>query len=209
MAQPAAERAYRHTKALILSGGVTGGTVLSEVAIAQELGVSRTPVHEAFLRLESEKLLALAPRQGAAVTPMSPDEARDVLEMREAIECSTARRCLGAGPLPAAVVQQMTDNVEGQRRCAKAGDLDGFLELEAGFHAILVDTSRNATAIFFYSLLRDRQQRLRRHLLQVGPEQVSAALEDHRLMAQVAASGDADQLCELIAAHVQRHRGLL
>ncbi|MCA0294663.1 MAG: GntR family transcriptional regulator [Actinobacteria bacterium] len=209
MTQPVAERAYDHTKSLILSGGFAGGELLSEVTIADELGISRTPVHEAFLRLEGEKLLSLAPRRGAAVVPMAPDEARDVLEMREAIECSTARRALGAGALPSAVLAEMAANVDRQRELAAAGDEERFVELDSAFHAILIRASRNATALFFHELLRDRQHRLRHQLLQVGPQEVAGALAEHELMLAAAQRGDADELCRLISGHVRRHRGIL
>ncbi len=209
MTQPVAERAYEHTKSLILTGGFAGGDVLSEVTIAAELGISRTPVHEAFLRLEGEKLLNLTPRRGAAVVPMAPDEARDVLEMREAIECSTARRALSSGRLQAGVLEEMTDNVARQRELAEAGDEEQFVELDSEFHAILIRASRNATALFFHDLLRDRQHRLRHQLLQVGPEEVAGALAEHELMLAAAERAEADELCRLIAAHVRRHRGIL
>lgn len=209
MTQPVADRAYAHTKAMILSGDLAGGEVVSEVTVAEELGISRTPVHEAFLRLEGEKLLRLAPRRGAAVVPMAPDEARDVLEMREAIECSTARRALGNGSLPAKVLEEMTSNVTRQRELAEAGDEEEFVQLDSEFHAILIRASRNATALFFHDLLRDRQHRLRHQLLQIGPEEVAGALADHELMLAAAEQGDADELCRLISSHVRRHRGIL
>ncbi|RMI09596.1 GntR family transcriptional regulator [Cellulomonas triticagri] len=209
MSLPAADRAYRHTKSLILSGAAVGGAVLSEVAVADELGISRTPVHEAFLRLESENLLALAPRRGASVVPMAPDESRDVLEMREAIECSTARRALSAGPVSPEVLDEMHRNLAEQRETAGDGADGRFPDLDTEFHLILVRASRNATAVQFSELLRDRQHRLRRQLLQVGAEEITSALAEHELMAAAAGAGDADELCRLITAHIRRHRGVL
>mgnify|MGYP001027199435 FL=1 len=66
------QRAYQTTKDQILSGVVRGGQLLSEVEVAASLGVSRTPVHEAFLRLAAEDLLELLPRRGAVVVPVPP-----------------------------------------------------------------------------------------------------------------------------------------
>ena len=204
----AAERAYRHTKELILGGDLHGGDLLSEGVLAAELGISRTPVHEAFLRLGAENLLALSSRRGAAVVPMAPDEARDVLEMRESIELSTARRALSAG-LRADVLAGLRDNVERQRRLATAGDVDGFVEADNEFHATLVRASGNRIALHFHDLLRDRQHRLRRQILHVGPANIADALADHELMLAAAERGDSDGFCRLISQHVARHRGLL
>jgi DNA-binding GntR family transcriptional regulator len=205
----AAERAYQHTKAKILSGEVPGGRILSEGDVAAELGISRTPVHEAFLRLDAERLLAVAPRRGAAVLPMAPDEARDVLEMREAIELSTARRALAHGAPRAAVLDPLRANVDAQRAAAAAGDVDAFVLADGEFHALLVAASRNQTAVQLYDLLRDKQHRLRAQLLHVGAEQVASSLADHEAMLAAVEGGDADALCGLVHDHVRRHRGIL
>ncbi|MBT1004277.1 GntR family transcriptional regulator [Paenarthrobacter sp. DKR-5] len=205
----AAERAYQHAKQLILTGSVQGGELLSEGVLAAELGISRTPVHEAFLRLDAEKLLKLSSRRGAAVVPMAPDEARDVLEMREAIELSTARRALADGPPSPEAIAELKANLERQRQLAAAGDIDGFVEADNEFHASIVRASRNQTALHFHDALRDRQHRLRRQLLHVGPENVAAALADHELMLAAAETGDAEEFCRLITQHVRRHRGIL
>jgi len=209
MQQPVAERAYEHTKHLILDGVVTGGQLLSEGAIANDLGISRTPVHEAFLRLEAEKLLALSSRRGAAVVPMAPDEARDVLEMREAIECSTARRALAGGGPRQEVLAELRGNVSRQRELAARGEVESFVDLDGDFHAGLIRASRNVAALHFHDLLRDRQHRLRWQLLQVGPAEIAMALADHELMLAAIEQGDADEFCRLVGVHVRRHRGIL
>lgn len=206
---PAADRAYQHTKQQILSGDLAGGQLVSEVVIAAELGISRTPVHEAFLRLDAEKLLVLSSRRGAAVVPMAPDEARDVLEMREALEASTARRALADGGPGRDVLDLLRTNLREQRELAAAGEVDAFVAKDGEFHALLVHASRNATAVHFHDLLRDRQHRLRRQLLHIGPAMVDASLADHELLCAAAESSDADEFCRVLAIHVRRHRGVL
>ncbi|GAB6936929.1 GntR family transcriptional regulator [Isoptericola variabilis] len=205
----AAERAYQHTKVKILSGEAAGGVLLSEGDVAAELGISRTPVHEAFLRLDAERLLAVAPRRGAAVVPMAPDEARDVLEMREAVERSTARRTLAHGRPAAAVVDELRTHLDTQRRAAAADDVQAFVVADSAFHGVLVRASRNQTAIQFMGLLRDRQLRLMFQHLHVGADEVAAALAEHEAMLAAVEQGDADAYCDLLHDHVRRHRGVL
>lgn len=205
-AETAADRAYRHMKRLILNGDLPGGQLLSENEVAVQLGISRTPVHEAFLRLDAENLLALSSRRGATVVPMGPEEARDVLELREAIETSTARRAMANGRPAARVLKLMRDNVNRQRRLAAAGDIDAFVEADADFHAALVRASRNQVALQFHDLLRDRQYRLQAHHLHIGPQTMPAALGDHETMLAAAENGDAEAFCRLVATHVRRHR---
>src|SRR3954447_25770308 len=84
--QPAADRAYLHLKQRILSREYAGGSLLTEGEIADAVGVSRTPVREAMLRLSTEGLLRLYPKRGALVVSVSADEVRDIMEARELLE---------------------------------------------------------------------------------------------------------------------------
>src|ERR1700727_459842 len=84
--------AYRFAKERLLDGRFAAGALLSENEIARELGISRTPVREAFLLLEAEGLLELYPRRGALVTPISPTESDDLWEAR----LITEGHCAGA-----------------------------------------------------------------------------------------------------------------
>ena len=88
----AADRAHRYVRERILSGEIAGAAMITEGEIAEATGVSRTPVREAFLRLQAEGLLALHPKRGALVQPITPGEADDVFELRELIEAHAARR---------------------------------------------------------------------------------------------------------------------
>ncbi len=125
---PASERAYRDTKTKILVGAVKGGQLLSEVEVAAELGVSRTPVHEAFLRLAAEDLLDLLPRRGAVVVPIPPREATDLLEMRLALEGSAVRRLCRSQATAQAASAELARLIEQQR--GPAADLARFAEPE-------------------------------------------------------------------------------
>lgn len=84
----AAERAYRHLKRAILEQVHPGGSLISEGEIAEAAGVSRTPVREALLRLEAEGLVALYPKRGALVRPVSAREITDVVEARGWSSCT-------------------------------------------------------------------------------------------------------------------------
>src|SRR5579862_8673241 len=82
----ASKRAYDWVRARILSGVFQGGRLLSEGEVADAVGVSRTPVREAFLQLAAEGMLTLYPKRGALVVPVSADELREVLVARTLIE---------------------------------------------------------------------------------------------------------------------------
>ncbi|MDN4616013.1 GntR family transcriptional regulator [Leifsonia sp. F6_8S_P_1B] len=203
---PAAEHAYAHTKHLILSGEAPGGTLLSEAQLGAEIGVSRTPVHEAFLRLAAEGLLTLEPRRGAVVVPMSPREAQNVLDLREAIEATAARRVLDGGgddTLLAALEEALAE----QRTALAAGDVERFVEADQWFHAAVVDGSGNDLAGHFYGLLRDRQQRIRHQLFRVQPGTLADSLADHEAMLGALRSGG--DYAGLLRTHIARNQGAL
>lgn len=204
----AADRAYDHVKRAIIRGDLPGGTAISENALCQEIGVSRTPVHEAFLRLAAEDLLTLESRKGAVVRPMSPNEAADVLEMREAIESTAAARVVTDGRV-ADVTPILRAVLAEQEQAVVAGDVDRFVEVDAEFHGAVIGASRNAIAVMFARTLRDRQQRLRHQLMRVQPAQLQASLDDHRALATALEAGDAARYAEVLSAHVASHRGAL
>src|SRR5262245_5406294 len=91
-ALPAATRVYQHVKRAILEQIHAGGALLTEVEIATAVGVSRTPVREALLRLQSEGLVTLYPKRGALVLPISAAEIEDVIEARQLVEVHAAAR---------------------------------------------------------------------------------------------------------------------
>lgn len=204
----AAESAYTQTKDKIIRGDLAGGQLLSEAHIGADLGISRTPVHEAFLRLAAERLITLSSRRGAVVVPMNQRESRDVLEMREAIEGSAASP-LTATPRPAGLVQRLDDLLADQRRCAESGDVDGFVAADDSFHTAIVDASGNAIAQHFFALLRDRQQRVRHQLFSVDPAQLSASLDEHVALRDAVVSGSADDYRAVLHRHIARNQGAL
>jgi DNA-binding GntR family transcriptional regulator len=202
----AAEHAYEATKRAIIRGDLAPGTMTSELLVCQQLGLSRTPVHDAFLRLAAEGLLSLESRKGAVVRPMSPSEARDVLEMREAVEAMAATRVIADGAA-AELAVPLEDLLAVQERAAGSGDLEAFVEADDAFHARVVVASGNAIAVYFTGFLRDRQQRLRHQLLRVRPEHLIAVMEQHRRLAAALADADAEHYRRLLAEHVATHGG--
>ena len=178
-AEPAAERAYLVTKDLILSGRISAGSLLSEGQIATELNLSRTPVREAFLRLETEELLTLIPKRGAVVTPVSPTEGADILDARLALETSAAHRLATRADL-APVIEHLGSIIARQARASREKDVELFAELDQLFHGGIVTLAGNAIVTRFYATLADRQRRMT--VGAVGPklERLSRLTREHR-----------------------------
>ncbi|GAA4168172.1 GntR family transcriptional regulator [Gryllotalpicola koreensis] len=204
----AAERAYDYTKNAIIRGELEPSAMISENLVCEALGISRTPAHEAFLRLEVEGFLTLASRKGAVVRPMSPQEALDVLEMREAVESSAAARVIAEGR-HAELAERLDELLTAQGEALDAGDLDRYVAVDDDFHHSVVVAARNPIAIQFAGVLHDRQQRLRHQLYRVAPDQIAAALGQHRQLAAAIGAGDAAAYRAVLFEHVSLHRGVL
>jgi DNA-binding GntR family transcriptional regulator len=194
-----AERAYEYVKERLLDGRYVGGTLLSENELARRLGVSRTPVREAFLHLEDEGLLALYPRRGALVVPISPSEAEDLLEARMLIEPHCARRVAAhhteVGPA-------LRESIAEQERALAAGG-GGFIVADRKFHRLIVAANDNPLLIRLYDSLRDRHQRIAATTIAREPTRIARFIAEHREIAAAIDRGDSEAAAELTAEHVR------
>src|SRR5882757_5114305 len=117
---PAAERVYTHVKEAVLDRRYEGGTLLNEGELAEAVGVSRTPVREALLRLEAEGLLKLYPKKGALVLPVSAQEIADVVETRLLVEEHATRKAV---PAPPALLHRLEELLDELKAHVAAGEL--------------------------------------------------------------------------------------
>ncbi|HEY1972581.1 MAG TPA: GntR family transcriptional regulator [Pseudonocardia sp.] len=209
--KPAAERAYALTKELLLTGELPGGHLFSEGDIANRLGVSRTPVREAFLRLQAEDLLRLVPKRGAIVVPVPPGEAEDVLDAREAIETAAVRRLLRDPARVPGTLETLRGVLASQHRHAEAGDLAAFAATDEAFHRTIVAAGGNNLTMRFYVTLADRQRRMSLHALRPAPEMVAEVLRQHLglidVIGSAVESGDPTGFTSALREHLDRtHR---
>lgn len=204
----AAEHAYQSVKSAIIRGDLAGGAAISENTVRHNLGVSRTPVHEAFLRLAAEELITLESRRGAVVRPIAPSEALHVLEMREAIESAAAKRLIADGNGDS-VAGDLGELLGIQQEALRDGDVDTFVEADDRFHTAIVAGAHNPVALHFTRLLRDRQQRLRHQLMRVRPDQLSPAYEQHCMLSAALESADPARYDAVLREHIAMHKGVL
>jgi DNA-binding GntR family transcriptional regulator len=201
-APPAADRAYALTKELVLTGALPGGRLFSEGEIANRLGVSRTPVREAFLRLQAEDLLQLIPKRGAVVVPVPPGEAEDVLDAREAVEIAAVRRLLRRPELVPAAVEALREALRVQQERADVADLHGVAEADEAFHRTLVAAGRNTLTMRFYATLADRQRRMSVDALGPVPDQIPVVLREHAELIGIVERGDEAAFALALRAHL-------
>ncbi len=197
----ASARVYAHVKHRVLDGAYPAGELLTEGAVADEVGVSRTPVREAMLRLEVEGFLRLYPKKGALVVPVSATEADDVLQARALIETWAAPRAHAAGPALADTLDDYLAEMITQR---EAGDAAAFSEADRSFHEHLVAAAGNAILTRLYRSLRERQVCINTAAMRVSATRMDAAIADHTQLVALLRTGERDAFAALTDAHLTR-----
>ncbi len=199
----AKDRALDYVKAQVLTGAFPGGELISEGEVASALGMSRTPVREAFLQLEAAGLLRLYPQRGALVVPVSPEEVRAVMEARLALEEFAAGSVIGRGPAAcSAVFEQLSVQLERQGKAAATADLRDFLESDRAFHNITLDAAGNSVLAGFYSSLRDRQMRMIGESALRDPQRLTTIIDEHRGIAEALRDADPARAREAVRTHL-------
>jgi DNA-binding GntR family transcriptional regulator len=199
----AKDRALDYVKTRVLTGAFPGGELISEGEVATALGMSRTPVREAFLQLEAAGLLRLYPQRGALVVPVSPEEVRAVMEARLVLEQFASGALIGRGPAAcSAVFEQLSAQLERQRETAAASRLAEFLESDRTFHNITLEAAGNSILAGFYSSLRDRQMRMIGESALRDPQRLATIIDEHRGIAEALRDGDLDQAHTAVQAHL-------
>lgn len=197
---PAAERVYSHVKSAILDQTYPGGELLTEGEVASAVGVSRTPVREALLRLEAEGLLRLYPKRGALVVPVTSREAEDVHEARALVEAWAAPRAASRGGT--ALAEALAGHLATMRAAKDAGDTRAFAAADRAFHEAVVEAAGNAVLTRLYVSLRERQLCMSAATMTASPDRVDAALADHEGLLDALRAGDVDAFTARTEAHV-------
>ncbi|MCC3766407.1 GntR family transcriptional regulator [Streptomyces sp. UNOC14_S4] len=202
---PAADRVYHHVKEAVLHRHYEGGTLLTEGELAEVVGVSRTPVREALLRLEAEGLLKLYPKKGALVTAVSAQEVADVVETRLLVEKYAAAKAV---PASEQLLTRLEGLLDAMARQAEAGDLAAVSVSDRAFHAEIVSSAGNQILSRLYDQLRDRQLRMGVAVMHAHPDRIAKNHAEHREILEALRSGDAGVATEIIDRHVSWVRNL-
>ena len=190
-------RVFQKIRDDILSGKYKEHEELREVAIGEELGVSRTPVREAFRQLELEGLIQIIPNKGAYVTGITVKDVKDIYMIRSRLEGLCAR--WATEHITNEQLEEMEENVYLAEFHASKGHMDQMAELDNRFHEILYEACNSK---MLEHLLRDYHYvlRVRKRTLSTGRGAVSN--HEHRMILEAIKSKDADKAEELAHAHM-------
>jgi len=195
----ASERAYAHVKQGILEGTREGGQFFTEGEVAQAMGLSRTPVREALLRLEVEGLVRLYPKRGAMIVPVSAQEAQDVIEARGVIEEWAASR---TWPYRREILGDLGRALALMRVAATADAAEDFVVADRTFHECIVSAAGNAILTRQYHALGERQQCVARSAMRASDAGMGRVVSAHLELIQLLATGTKAEFLAATSEHL-------
>lgn len=192
-------RVFHKIREDILSGKYKEHEELKEVAIGEELGVSRTPVREAFRQLELEGLIQIIPNKGAYVTGITIKDVKDIYMIRSLLEGLCAR--WATEHITDEQLSEMEENIYLAEFHAAKGHLEQIAELDNRFHDIMYEACNSK---MLEHLLKDFHQyvlRVRKKTL-AEANRGEASNHEHRLIMEAIKEKEADKAEELANRHM-------
>ena len=194
-------RAYQSLRRAIRELKLAPGQMVLEQDVASALGMSRTPVREAMVRLQAEGLGELIPRHGFAVATVSPRDQREIREIMVGVEgmavALAARRASPDG------LVALEEAVSAQEAALDADDLQAWAEADEQFHHLVAELSGNARLHQLIQSYDNHLHRARLLTIRLRPKPVRSTA-DHRAVLDAIRRGDAEQARVLHQAHRER-----
>lgn len=199
----ASDHAYSVIRGLILSGQLAPGAQLSEEALAERCGVSRTPVRDALRRLESELFIRRSESQRSFVAEWSLDDLEDAFEMRAMLEGLAARRA-AARIKPVQLEQLRAHNRHiNAAISAQHPDVAEFLEHNRKFHAIILEAAGSLRLASILGLLIE-QPVVWRTAQHYDRENLKRSHHEHEELLAAFARGDGTWAAAIMTGHIRR-----
>jgi DNA-binding GntR family transcriptional regulator len=198
--RPLRDEAYLALRRAILIGQFKPGERLVEREIADKIGLSRSPVREAFRRLEQEHLVTVT-RQGVVVQSLDPTEVEELYQVRQHLEVLVAR--LAARNFKAEHRTRLQDILKRMSDALAADDQKRIAAESVRFHRALAEIAGNRRLARLVNAVGEEIQRFRSLNIQQSARTVSAVREHRKILTTLAAR-DEDRAAQLMAEHIER-----
>lgn len=199
--RPLREIVYEELKREILVGEIAPGTRMMEIELADEMGVSRTPVREAIRKLEKEGLVTIEPRKGAYASDVSIKDMVDVLEVREDLEAMAA--ALAAQRVTEDEKKALLDATLEYQKAVESEQTEDIIRCDEGFHQLIVNCSGNKTLIQLFSQVQELALRFR-YLYYDDFSRYERMPLEHREIEEAILSGNFEEARVAAGEHVKK-----
>ena len=198
--------AYRALKDAIRSNVFSPGFQGSEQEIATRLGMSRTPVHEAILRLQEDGLVRILPKRGVQVCALSPHDMREIYDVMIAVEAVAAELLAAkSAEWRAQFAAEMTELNKAMKAALRRDDLEAWADADEKFHRAMVERCDNTRIARIAQTIRDQCHRARMITLTLRPKP-TASIVDHQAIIDAIKDGKEAKAHECARRHRRRAR---
>ena len=192
--------AHDSIRRLIVGGELPMGTQLSESTLAGQLGISKTPVREALLRLRVDGLIDIQPQRGTFVFSLTPRQVQEICVFREAIEVTAVKLALEGRRTE--MVKALQANVREMALARKAGNFKAIRLLDEAFHQAIVDHCANAYMQQAHQMIASKIGALRARLPEAS-EQVDHCQQNHATIVGLMREGRIAPTQRALALHIR------
>jgi DNA-binding GntR family transcriptional regulator len=201
------QRAVQELRSLIFRGDLPAGSDHLEGELAKRFGMSRTPVREAALILESQGLVELRPRKGVRILPVSAEDMREIYDVLTELESLSADQAARRG-YKAADLKKLETAINDMDQALANADLESWAAADDRFHTELVRLGHNSRIEAIVGMMSDQVRRARSLTLFMRPLPTQSN-EDHRKVLNAIQSGDAEAARQIHKTHRQQAKKML
>lgn len=189
-------------RSAIVDGELSLGENISEEKMAENFGVSRTPVRDALAMLQQQGLVTVQSKRGSFVFTPTVEDVTRLCEYRKMLETGTVRIAVERDK--ARLLERLSATIEAMRAAMSGGDAVAYGRLDTEFHQAFFDCSGNAYVSQAYELVSGQIAALRTHLTRPVAERRQTSFDEHRLFVELVAREDFTGFEALMARHVDR-----
>ena len=204
---PLAEVAYRRIKQAIVECHFSPGFQAAEQQIANQLNMSRTPVHQAIVMLEQEGWVRLLPRKGIQIAPITIEQMKNIYQVLMALESAAALQLASKEKADTSVDDMLAQASNKAEIAYTKDDLRGWAQADDEFHSVLIEGCGNPYLSKVAKNVMEHAHRAR--LLTVGirtRESIEKANQDHNKILEAIRVRDAQEARQALENH--RYRGM-
>ncbi len=196
---PLRDVVFNTLRKAILTGELKPGEHLMEIHLANQLGVSRTPIREAIRKLELEGLVVMIPRRGAEVAQITEKDLRDVLEVRRALDALCAE--LACERITEDEKKRLKTACDEFEKATKTGDPTTIAAADVKLHQIIVDAAGNRRLVQLVNNLSDQMYRYRFEYIK-EKDQHNNLVKEHRMIYESIINNDKEKAAEAARVHI-------
>lgn len=201
------QRAVRDLREMIVNNHLPPGSNYLETELAEMLGMSRTPVREAVIVLESQGLVESRPRRGVRVLPLSARDMEEIYEVLTELEAHAAERAASA-PIKAADREAVETALRDMDLALAGDDREAWAEADKRFHDLLVQLAGNGRLSAIVDSFNDQVHRARMLTVRLRPSPTKSN-QDHRDLFNAILAGDAAKARTLHVRHRTEAKNLI